>query len=241
MDEVKSMTPQLEKLLVLHDRDTRLFRLTTELDRIPEEKSHLDQQEKQIFNAVEEAKAQAKKIELECKKLEMEVAAKQTLVRKYKGQLLEIKNNDQFHALQHEITAAETEIRKIEDVELNLMEQAEKFRVGLKEAEARLREETQRLSVQRKDLNLKTTVLEKQVTDLKAERTHLSSEIDEDILNRYERIFRSKNNQAVARISHGMCMGCHLKLTSQEIHNAQRGTELVTCTNCGRILYWMSE
>lgn len=235
------MNTVLEKLLILQDRDSRLSRLTSELQRIPEEKLHRDQQEKEATDALEQVKANARRIETERKKLEMDVAGKEDRIRKYKTQLLEIKNNDQFHAVQHEITMIEADIRKVEDVELELMEQFEKSQVAVKGAEAHFKEENQRWSAQRKDLDQKAIILEKQVSDLKVERERLAAEIEEDVLSRYDRIFRSKQNQAIARISNKMCMGCHLKLTAQEIHHAQRGDSLVTCTNCGRILYWMPE
>ncbi len=111
------MNPIIEKLLVLQDRDVHLNRLLAEQERLPVEREDLDRQMKQAADAAETARTDARRIEVDRKHLELEAEGKMTLVRKYKNQLLEIKNNDQFHALQHEITAAETEIRKIEDQE----------------------------------------------------------------------------------------------------------------------------
>ncbi len=235
------MNTFLEKILVLQDRDLRLMRLSAESVRIPEELKELSRQEKTARDAVEQVKTEMKRIDLDRKKLEMEVSTKEELARKYKGQLLEIKNNDQFHALQNEITHIESEVHKIEDSELQLMEKTESLQSTLKELEIQLKEALQKIEIQRKDLGEKSVQIEKQDLQLKEERNHLSADIDETILSRYERIFKSKNGHAVVRISHGMCMGCHLKLTAQEIHHAQDGSELVTCTNCGRILYWMAE
>lgn len=236
------MNPIFEKLLVLQDRDSRLLRATVEFQRIPEERTRLDEIEKRTMESLEQAKSDVKRLETDRRKLEGDVTAKEELVRKYKNQLLEIKNNDQFHALQHEITMAGQEVRKIEDAELGIMEQLELAQAAVKAAEIRMKEEAQRLAIQRKDLDEKTVVLEKQVGDLQKERAGLAVEIEPEILSRYERIALSKHGQAMVRISHGMCMGCHLKLTAQEVHNAQSGAnELVTCTNCGRILYWTPE
>ncbi|MBI4028044.1 MAG: hypothetical protein HY360_23875 [Verrucomicrobia bacterium] len=235
------MNPILEKLLILQDRDTRLARLALEQSRLPVEEAALDDQAKNAAAAVEQARASCRRFETDRKKLEVEAAGKEDLVRKYKTQLLEVKNNDQFHALQHEITASEDEIRKIEDVELDLMEKLEQAQKEIKATETSLQDVTRQQQSQRDELKRKVALIEKQTQELHAERVRLASEIEEDVLSRYERIFRSKHGQAIVGISRGMCMGCHLKLTAQEIHNAQRDNEMVACTNCGRVLYWTGE
>lgn len=235
------MNDVLEKLLILQDRDAKLARLTAELDRIPVERGDLDRQEQSATDTADQAKAEGKRIEVERKRLEMEVGSKEELVRKYKGQLIAIKNNDQFHALQHEITNAEQEIRRIEDQELVLMEKNENAQSTSKQADAALQETKKRLEMQRKELAQKELVVQKQAGEIRSEREKLAAEVDEDTLGRYDRILKSKHGQAIVRISHGLCMGCHLKLTAQEVHRAQADSELVTCTNCGRILYWMAE
>lgn len=235
------MNPVLEKLLIIQDRDAKILRLSNELTRIPTEKADLDRQEKNANDQFENAKTERTRIELDRKKLEKEVESKQTLVSKYKTQLLEIKNNDQFHALQHEIVGAETDIRTLEDSELELMEKFEFQQNILKDAEAKRKETVDRINGLRKGLDEKKLVVEKQLAEVKAERDKLATDIDESVLSRYERIFKSKNGEAVVRISHGLCMGCHLKVTTQEIHAVRADAEMVTCTNCGRILYWMPE
>jgi predicted nucleic acid-binding Zn-ribbon protein len=235
------MNPVIEKLLILQDRDQKILRLSTELTRLPIEKEDLDRQQKSVTEEAEKAKAESKRLELDRKKLEKDVEAKEALVSKYKTQLLEIKNNDQFHALQHEITNAEKEIRVIEDSELEFMEKFETQQATVKFAEGKQKDALQKIEMQRKNLDEKKSIVEKQLGEVKQERATLVADVDEGLLGRYERIFKSKNGQAVVRISHGLCMGCHLKLTTQEIHSAQLDTEMVTCTNCGRILYWTPE
>ena len=231
----------LEKLLILQDRDSRLSRLAEELHRIPLDHAELDRQLQAAADAADQAKNESRRIEADRKKLEVDAETKGALVRKYKGQLLEIKNNDQFHALQHEITAAEQEIRKTEYVELVCMEKYEIAQATSKAAESKHKEIIRHAEMQRNDLQRRQEVMDRDVKSLQEERNRLAAEVDEDVLGHYDRIYRSKHGNAIAAISHGLCSGCHLKLTSQEIHHAQHNEQLVTCTNCGRILYWVPE
>ncbi len=235
------MNSILEQLLVTQDRDIRLLRLKQELEHIPIEKGDIDKQRKAATAAADQAKADLKRLEADRKKLEMDVAAKEELARKYKGQLIEIKNNDQFHALQHEIAATEEEIRKLEDQELGIMEKIEQAQAWVRECEAKLKTILASLQLQEDALNKKTEAIVKQAEELKVERAKLVTDFEESVLSRYERIFQSRHGQAIVPISHGMCMGCHLQLTPQTIHSARHDSELVSCTNCGRILYWVAE
>ncbi|MEI7535423.1 MAG: C4-type zinc ribbon domain-containing protein, partial [Verrucomicrobiae bacterium] len=56
--------------------------------------------------------------------------------------------------------------------------------------------------------------------------------------NRYERLFKSKGENVVVSVEHSACGGCHMKLPTQIVTNCRAQGEIVTCPNCGRILYF---
>jgi predicted nucleic acid-binding Zn-ribbon protein len=64
-----------------------------------------------------------------------------------------------------------------------------------------------------------------------------AGKIDEDVLGRFERLFNSKGDAAVVALEHEVCTGCHMKVTTQTAHRVKAGKEIVSCENCGRILY----
>ena len=59
--------------------------------------------------------------------------------------------------------------------------------------------------------------------------------------DRYKRLRKSKGATTVVGIDHGNCGGCHMKLPTQEVLSCKSRQELVTCPNCGRILYFTRE
>ena len=81
------------------------------------------------------------------KKLETEVAASEAKISKYREQMLSVKTNEEYRALQHEIEHAQKAIRKVEDDILNLMLEAETVQAEIKTAEARLKEDQQMVNV----------------------------------------------------------------------------------------------
>ena len=56
--------------------------------------------------------------------------------------------------------------------------------------------------------------------------------------NRYERLLKSKGDNVIVGVDNGVCGGCHMKLSAQILVTCQGHKELVSCINCGRILYY---
>ncbi len=65
--------------------------------------------------------------------------------------------------------------------------------------------------------------------------------MEEGARNRYERLFKSKGDNVVVGVEHSVCGGCHMKLPPQIIASCRGQAELVTCPNCGRILYYTAD
>ena len=87
------------------------------------------------------------------------------------------------------------------------------------------------------DLGGKSKTLQTQLEQFKSERAQLAQNIEEDVMERYERLFASKGDAAVVAVEHGVCTGCHMKVTTATVVQVKSGNEIVSCEQCGRILY----
>ena len=65
--------------------------------------------------------------------------------------------------------------------------------------------------------------------------------MDESTRGRYERLAKTKGDNVLVGVQHGVCGGCHMKLPTQSLVAAQSHQEIVTCINCGRILFYTRE
>jgi uncharacterized protein len=231
------MLQEIEQLLILQDRDTKIRTAKIELKASPMERK--DVEEKLAANAaqLEALKLQAKNLEVEKKNLDIEAQAKRDSIGKFKGQQFQTRKNEEFQALANEIKRYEADIQNIEDRELDVMDQIEKLRVNIIAAEQEAAKTKARLEQQLVDIDAKTKVLEERVKEMEDGRAKLAEGIDEDLLSRYERLFASKGDAAVVAIEHEVCMGCHMKITTQTAVRVKGGREIVGCEQCGRILY----
>jgi predicted nucleic acid-binding Zn-ribbon protein len=137
----------------------------------------------------------------------------------------------------NEIERYEKEIQQIEDQELDLMDQAEKLKAELATEEKKAAGARDSIQRQMADLDSKGKALDAQLNQLTAERTELAGKVEEDLLSRFERLFASKGDAAVVALEHEVCTGCHMKVTTQTAHRVKNGKEIVSCEQCGRILY----
>ncbi|HKS38694.1 MAG TPA: hypothetical protein VJW76_15985, partial [Verrucomicrobiae bacterium] len=119
------MLEAIEKLLVLQDRDRKITRLRSELNNIGPERQALQSRTAGSEAALEAAKHRGKQIESDRKKLELDVDARKQAIEKYSLQQFQTKKNEEYRALAHEIETARGAIVKLEDQQLELMEQAE--------------------------------------------------------------------------------------------------------------------
>jgi hypothetical protein len=231
----------LEQLLVIQDRDRRIAELKREQARIPQLLAAVDARVKEESARLENARQGLKHLEAERKKLEIEAESKRTQITKYRTQLSQIKSNTEYQALLKEIGKAEEEIVAVEDHELEFMEQAEQLQPLVKQEQAELKELTTKGETEKTELQKRAAALTQELTQLTSERDVRVKEVEPDVLERYERLMRSKGDYAIVPIRGGNCGGCHLHIPPQLTHNVKHGSALTSCEYCGRILYWQAE
>ena len=231
------MHPELEQLLVLQDRQQKIKQIQTEVETLPLQKKSLEAQLAASVAGVEVLKQKARKVEMDRKKLELDVGTRTESISRLKTQQYQTRKNDEFQAIGHEIERYENEIRKIEDEELELMMEADKLKADLGVEEKKAATVKESVARQTADLEVKSKTLESRLEELTKERAEIAGKIDEDLLGRFERLFKSKGDAVVVPLEHEVCTGCHMKVTTQTAHRAKAGKEIVSCDNCGRILY----
>lgn len=231
------MHAELEHLLVLQDRQQKIKQIETEIKTLPLQKNNLEAQLAASAASVEALKQKTRQVEIDRKRLELDVGTRAESIARLKTQQYQTRKNDEFQAMGHEIERYENEIRKIEDEELELMEQVDKLKAELGADEKKAATTKESISRQMTDLEAKSKTLESRLEDLTRERAELAGKIDEDLLSRFERLFASKGDAVVVALEHEVCTGCHMKVTTATAARVRAGKEIVSCEQCGRILY----
>jgi predicted nucleic acid-binding Zn-ribbon protein len=232
------MFESIEKLLILQDRDQRIRRVRSELAHIEPERQSLKIKAASAQEGVDKAKHRVKELESRRKDLELEVQAKKQLIEKYANQQLQTRKNEEYRALAHEIEMCKEVIFGIENQEIELMEQGEAAQKEVIKATqllaaAKKLTDDQLAQIAEREVNLK-----KEIAELEINREELAAAVEDSARGRYERLVKSKGENVVVGVQHGVCGGCHMRLPAQILVSCKAQDELVGCTNCGRILYY---
>jgi len=228
---------ELEQLLVLQDRQQKIRHIQAEIRTVPLERAHLESQLAVTEAGVESLKQKGRQVEVERKNLELDVGTRAESIARLKTQQYQTRKNDEFQAIGHEIERYENEIRKLEDQELELMIEADKIKGEFEAADKSARATKESISRQLTDLETKSKALGAQQQQLETERETLAAQIDPDLLDQFERLFNSKGDAAIVAVEHGVCTGCHMKVTTATAARVKAGKEIVSCEQCGRILF----
>jgi len=231
------MLPEIERLLILQERDQRIRAFQAELKTVPLERKDLEARLAAAAAGADKAKTALRELEVEKKRLEVEAQGKREQIGKFKAQQMQTRKNEEFQAFGVQIQHFEAEVVKIEDRELEVMESIEAAKPVLAEAERNAAEAKAMVARQIADLDAKDATLNEQLKTAEASRAALAEGIDEDLLDQYNRLFRSKNGAAIVALEHEVCTGCHMKLTMQTLVHIKAEKQVTHCEQCGRILY----
>lgn len=231
------MLDEVRALLILQDRDRRLLTLSKDLEKLPQEEARAKTKLADDQAAVKAAHDAVVACDLEFKKLELDAETRKTTITRLKNQQFETRKNDEYQALGNEIVRYEKEVDDLETKELELMERMDELKAAQKAAEEGLAKTQKLVDEDLASIKQRFNNMEQERKEVADERAKLVADVSEEILPLYERLMKSKNGLAVARMHEGKCEGCHMKLIPSTVNTVQRGTEMARCEDCGRILY----
>ena len=88
------------------------------------------------------------------------------------------------------------------------------------------------------DIGAREGNLNKELAELQSNRDELAAVVDESTRSKYDRLLKQKGQNVLVGIQHGVCGGCHMQLSRSVMLGCQGDQEIVTCPNCGRILFY---
>lgn len=235
------MQKVLQNLLDLQSIDVRRNEVRAQLATIPKKIAEIDARLAGARATVEHAKAAQVANFKDRKKYELDVEQSKERVRKYKDQMSQVKTNEAYKALQHEVQMAETEIAKAEDRLLEQMVSGEVFDQRIKAADQDRKEIEQATERERARLQAEKAKDDKELAVVEAERARVVAEIPENLLDHYERIAKKHQGVSLAEVRNEKCSACGMIVRPHVLQEMRRASseEMFHCETCTRILYYV--
>jgi uncharacterized protein len=231
----------LQNLMQVQSVDLRLNDVRARLATFPKKIAELDARIAAARGQVDHSKAAQLATTKDRKKYELDVEQWKEKVRKYKDQSSQIKTNEAYKALQHEVQMAEDEIAKAEDRLLEQMVAGEEYDRRIKASEKTLKETEEVVRGGRAKVEAEKGAAEKECTELNAERERLAAEIPEDMRDHYERIAKKHHGVSLAEVRDEKCTACGMRVRPHVFQEMRRADseQMFHCETCTRILYYV--
>ena len=233
------MLPDLQHLIQLQDIDSTADRLRRRIDDLPRAQEALQARLETAKAAVEAVKARIAANQALKREIDKDLSAAQGRLSKYKDQLMAVKTNKEYQAMQHEIATAEAVVRGLEDKELDRMEEADRLAAEVKAAEAALKSHQADVTREQQALDRERGDLTKELETLNARRAEVSGQLSKPALSLFDRLAQSRRGLAVAEAREGLCTVCHVRLRPQVFNDVRRNDSLIQCDSCNRILFFV--
>jgi predicted nucleic acid-binding Zn-ribbon protein len=180
----------------------------------------------------------AKTLSVTLKKREHDLAEVEEHIRTLQVQLNTARDNKQFTVLRHEISVAREKAGQITDEVLKLMERIEGGDETIRNLKSEIKRQEGKVRAERGDVERRVAAIQEHRDRLAQERKEAAGLLGADTLALYERVHRGQpDGRAVAAARNYVCSGCNITLPPNMVNHLMRGSRLITCRACQRILY----
>jgi len=235
------MLPDIQRLIELQAADLRLAELRGRLNALPAQLAAVEKRVADARQQIAAAKDALITSLKDRKKYEIDVDTWKEKARKYREQSYEVKTNEAYKALQHEIEHSEKQMAEAEDRLLERMVAGEEYERQVKAAERALAEVERAADAERQTLGAEQSTLRQDVAGRESERQQIVPAVPENLLHSYEGIARRRHGVALAEVRDGSCAMCGMLITPHVVQELRRADciELFQCETCTRILYYV--
>lgn len=230
-----SMRESFQRLADLQACDDELWAREQEHAGLPARRKQLEDERTAADASAAGAREALQQAEAAQRRAEAELQDQEALRRKLEGQQFQVKSNDAYTALLHEIERAQAAISDCETRLLEGMDAIESARASATAADGFLRETRARLDAEARAVDEREKALDAELVRLRAQRDVVAAGCDRKLVEQYDKI-ATRRRPAVVRVRGTLCLGCRVDVPPQSCIEIQRAERLITCGNCHRIL-----
>jgi predicted nucleic acid-binding Zn-ribbon protein len=230
-----SVLQGLNQLLELQRLDDHLVDSQTEHQGIPARRNRIAEERSAADERLSAAKQTLEDVQLAMRQAESALQDRETLLAKLESQQFQVKSNNAYTALLHEMAQAREAISEHETKILEHMEAIERATRDLEEAKQNANSVQLRHDEEMRSIDARQGELVSEIERFRELRAQAGQGVERNLLSHYERVAAGRR-PAVVSIAEERCSGCLVQIPPQSFIEIRRGEKVVTCGNCSRIL-----
>jgi uncharacterized protein len=231
--------PDLERLIQLQDIESRAAVASKAIAEAPARIASLDALLQAATAALATAKQSLTDNQTHRRSIDKDLISAQQRQEKYKEQLMAVKTNDEYRAMQHQIEAVGAEVLQHEERVLVSMMEADEVNAAIKKADAALKAAQAKVAAERGAIESEVKTYQAALVELNAARDRIIGALDnKGVIDTFQRIAKVRGI-AVARAEGERCTICQVRLRPAVFAEVRKNEQIVQCDSCQRILYFI--
>ncbi len=224
-------------LVKLQEAETEIVRLQAVLEKVENEKAKVASKLKQFEKALTQNKEDLVKAQVACRDSEHEIQIVDDRIIKSNENLRMVKTNKEYQVLLREVDDNKKRKDALETELLEFMDEREKSESIADESEKEYGLLAEQISAQQAEMEKKCTDDKESLEDYLAQQKDIGKSLDPSLMERFWKISKMNQGLAVTGVDNEVCLGCFMNIPPQLFIEVQRGTSLISCPQCSRILY----
>jgi predicted nucleic acid-binding Zn-ribbon protein len=234
----------LESLLALQDIELQIVDIRRQLAS----KERIVKRQTAKLRAAEEAAAEARedsqRTQMEMDNVGIEVRIRKEEVAKLRDTLNSVKTNKEYAAAMSQLNTEKADLTRLEQREYELLDIVEGKKKTLVEQQEQVQDEKRRLENLQSQLGQAQESFRTRLEQLDQQRTAAAGQLDAETLDLFNRISERYDGEVMAEVvrphprrQEFLCDGCNMSLAAERANALLSRDDVITCDNCGRILY----
>jgi uncharacterized protein len=237
----KNLKAQLSFLIELQKIDLKIGEITVKRKELPEKIAQMDEEFMAMTVSMEESRSKLEELNKRRGDKEDKLKRGVDSLKKTKDRLLEVKTNKEYQAILKEIETIEKKNSDNEDEIITAMEDLDNIKSVLKTNEKDFDDRRSRYESEKQKIAQEISQLDVDLADCQQKSSDLRRQVRSELQKKYEIIKGARNGLAVVSVWKEVCGGCHMNIPPQLYIELQRSVDLLSCPNCNRIIYWISQ
>ena len=232
-----STEKKLEKLLKLQEIDSKIFEIKKVRGALPQEVQDLEDELIGYNTRLDKFKEDIDIKNKDIDDYKIKISEAKKLIKKYKDQQMNVRNNREYDAISKEIESQELDTKLFVKKSGENDQKIEGVKEEIKATKKIIKEKTQMLKSKKSDLDVLSSESKEEEKKLNSLKTKASKKIEPSLLLSYEKLVeRQRNGLAVVRVSRSACGGCFNIVPPQRQAEVKEKKKIILCEYCGRIL-----
>jgi predicted nucleic acid-binding Zn-ribbon protein len=218
--------------------DSNLRRLRKLIETADERRAEIERKFDEHASSIREIQTRHEELRSKRAKLEKDIAEHKNMLDRAERNLKHAQNQREYESAMREIEVIQKKIISFESETVETMESIESVEKEL----ADRADEINSIDAER------GSALAEFEADLASAQADLAADesarravfelLPPQLASVYDRLAkRSRDGIAVAEVRNGSCSACFMRLRPQVFMNVRKGTDIVTCESCSRILF----